>query len=221
MFYEWMNGEWWKKWYVLFHLHWNCTSGTLPKRPQPIPILTIITMIPSLNWLIVHTNLRVKILVICNHYLARKQQSVGGNRNQGLWQCDEWNGKRTYIMSWCYLYPPRMLFLCPGCQVKMSDCLTSLISGNATFVGTGKNIVDIGVKERAKSLLQSVLKQLCGLECSQTIMYVLFGIRTRVLDTNEEWFYFLLFTILLAEGLTGGLKINRKCDINLTLRIQI
>ena len=32
--------------------------------------------------------------------------------------------------------------------------------------------MDIGVKERAKSLLQSVLKQLCCLECSQTIMYL-------------------------------------------------
>ena len=79
--------------------------------------------------------------------------------------------------------------------------------------------MDIGVNERAKSLLQSVLKQLCGLECSKTIMYleilILSGIRTKI-DL-----YFLLFTILLAEGLTGGLKINRKCDINLTLRIQI
>ena len=48
--------------------------GTLPKRPK---LILTITMIPSLIWLIVHTNLRVKILVICNHYLARKQQSVG------------------------------------------------------------------------------------------------------------------------------------------------
>ena len=37
---------------------------------------------------------------------------------------------------------------------------------------TGRNIVDIEEKERAKSLLQSVLKQLCGLESSQTIMYL-------------------------------------------------
>ena len=47
--------------------------------------------------------------------------------------------------------------------------------------------MDIGVKERAKSLLQSVLKQLCGLECSQTIMYLEIRILLGILYyTNEE-----------------------------------
>ena len=141
---------------------------------------------------------------------------------------------------------------------------------NASYVETGRNIVDIEEKERAKSLLQSVLKQLCGLESSQTIMYlerfvyflrydrkpnpcillvfclpdsgwqsmILMLMLTLVSLSDcqydsptflRTWFKcpywpkssrsYYLFIILLAEGLTGGLKINRKCDINLTLRI--
>ena len=109
-----------------------------------------------------------------------------------------------------------MLFLCPGCQVKMGDCLSHIRKCN--FCRDGKKY--LGYWSEGKS-------QVIVTECAQTIVwsgvqsdnYVLFGIPTRVLDTNEELFYFLLFTILLAEGLTGGLKINRKCDINLTLRI--
>ena len=43
---------------------------------------------------------------------------------------------------------------------------------NESSVETGRNNVDI-VKESAKSLLQSVLKQLCGLETtSKKIMYM-------------------------------------------------
>ena len=127
---------------------------------NPTKLILTITMIPSLNWLIRHTNLRVKILVICNHYLARKQQSVGGNRNQGLWKCDEWNGKRTYIMSWCYLYPPRMLLLYPGCLVMMGDCLSLIRKCN--FCRDGKKYY--GYWSEWKS-------QVIVTECAQTIVW--------------------------------------------------
>ena len=68
--------------------------GTLSKRPK---LILTITMIPSLIWLIVHTNLRVKILVICNHYLARKQQSVGRAATATKYDGNVMNdtGKRT------------------------------------------------------------------------------------------------------------------------------
>ena len=45
--------------------------------------------------------------------------------------------------------------------------------------------MDIGVKERAKSLLQSVLKQLCCLECSQTIMYLEIRILLGIIRTKK------------------------------------
>ena len=72
----------------------------------------------------------------------------------------------------------------------------SLISENAIFVETGRNIVDIGVKERAKSLLQSVLKQLCGLECSQTIMYLEIRILLGIIRTKKPKIQSLLYDFI-------------------------
>ena len=94
------------------------------------------------------------------------------------------------------------------------------------------------VKESAKSLLQSVLKQLCGLETtSKKIMYMERFVYLLRYDSKDmipisnvpflstkaklDFTIYKFYTMLLAEGITGGLKINRKCEINLTLRIQI
>ena len=80
-----------------------------------------------------------------------------------------------YYQLLCYLYPPRMLLYSPGCQVMIGNPFSAVLSTwreNACSVETGRNSADIVVKERAKSLLQSVLKQLCGLETSKTIMYM-------------------------------------------------
>ena len=63
-------------------------------------------------------------------------------------------------MLWCYLYPPRMLFLCPGCQVKMSDCLSHIRKCNLCRDGKKYR----GYWSEGKS-------QVIVTECAQTIVW--------------------------------------------------
>ena len=130
--------------------------------------------------LILLTNLRVKIPipVVCNQNYLQEQQAET-RWGMMVMSCDESSREYTIMLSVPSPYAASFSWLSSHDGWPPLRPHIRLWWENASYVETGRSILDIEKNERAKSLLQSVLKQLCGLESSQTITtYLTFSGRT-------------------------------------------